>query len=55
MGRSVIGMHRSPCIVSLKGVLVVDREAVGAYKIKSEKRKRTERSTGSRDAGKLIK
>ena len=36
----MIGTRRSPCIVSLKGVLVVDHEAVGAYKIRSEKKKR---------------
>jgi hypothetical protein len=43
MGRSVIGMHRLPCIMSLKGVLVVDCKAVGAYKIRSEKKKRKEK------------
>jgi hypothetical protein len=51
MGRSVIGMRRSPCIVSLKGVLIVDREAVGAYKIRSEKKKRKRKVNRSRDAG----
>jgi hypothetical protein len=40
MGRSVIGMCRLACIVSLKGVLVVDHEAVRVYKIRSEKKKR---------------
>ena len=36
-------MYKLPYIVSLKGVLIVDHEVVGVYKIKSEKRKRTER------------
>ena len=36
-------MHRLPCIMSLKGVLVVDCKAVGAYKIRSEKKKRKEK------------